>query len=232
MNYKETQSYIEHKNSLGIHPGLDAVLAVLSELKHPERELPAIHIAGTNGKGSIMSFIESTLIASGLKVGRYISPALSEYRERWTVNRRMPEKEKVAELLNKGIIDMAQLHGNEDEEYIKKLRELAPDKPVIKAFVVKDEESITRAKECGADYLLLDSGKGTGKTFNWELIKTADFDKPFFLAGGLDPSNVAEAINVLSPYAVDVSSGIESEGHKDPEKMKEFKECCRSVLTT
>ena len=101
MNYKETQSYIEHKNSLGIHPGLDAVLAVLSELKHPERELPAIHIAGTNGKGSIMSFIESTLIASGLKVGRYISPALSEYRERWTVNRRMPEKEKVAELFTR-----------------------------------------------------------------------------------------------------------------------------------
>ena len=98
MNYSETKSYIEQKNSLGIHPGLDAVLAVLSELGHPERAVPAVHIAGTNGKGSIMTFVESALIREGLKVGRYISPAISGYRERWNVNRSMPEKERVAEL--------------------------------------------------------------------------------------------------------------------------------------
>jgi tryptophan synthase beta chain len=130
--------------------------------------------------------------------------------------------EKVAALLTDGVIDIAQLHGSEDEEYIVRLRELAGDKPIIKAFVINGSSDIEAAQRCSADYLLLDSGKGTGRTFNWELIKDAEFDRPFFLAGGLGPENVADAIKAVRPYAVDVSSGIETEGGKDPEKMKEF----------
>ena len=147
------------------------------------------------------------------------------------------EPERIAALLADGIIDIAQLHGNEDEEYIARLRELIGDKPVIKAFVIKAAENantgdantvrdvrevIACIKASSADYLLLDSGKGTGQTFNWELIKGAGIDKHFFLAGGLGPENVAAAIEVLHPYAVDVSSGIETGGHKDPEKMRQF----------
>nr|MCR5156297.1 phosphoribosylanthranilate isomerase [Butyrivibrio sp.] len=90
------------------------------------------------------------------------------------------------------------------------------------AFVIKCKEDLERAGNSSADYLLLDSGKGTGQTFNWELIREAAFDKPFFLAGGLGPENVAEAIDKLSPYAVDVSSGIETNGVKDPDKMRQF----------
>ncbi len=130
--------------------------------------------------------------------------------------------EKVAALLTDGVIDIAQLHGSEDEEYIVRLRELAGDKPIIKAFVINGSSDIEAAQRCSADYLLLDSGKGTGRTFNWELIKDAEFDRPFFLAGGLGSENVADAIKAVRPYAVDVSSGIETEGGKDPEKMKEF----------
>ena len=139
------------------------------------------------------------------------------------------EPETVAALLNDGIIDIAQLHGSEDEAYIARLRELIGDKPIIKAFVIKGadvdkdvKDTIDSIKACSADFLLLDSGKGTGQTFNWELIKEAGFEKPFFLAGGLDPENVATAIEALHPYAVDVSSGIETDGRKDPEKMRQF----------
>lgn len=69
--------------------------------------------------------------------------------------------------------------------------------------------------------ILLDSGAGTGKTFDWELLK--DFDREYILAGGLDPGNVGEAVARLHPAVVDTSSGIESDRRKDPEKMKQFK---------
>ena len=132
------------------------------------------------------------------------------------------DPERVAALLTDGIIDIAQLHGHEDEEYIARLRSLADGACVIKAFVIKSKEDLEKAKQSSADYLLLDSGKGTGQTFNWELIAEAGFDKPYFLAGGLGPENVADAVKKLNPYAVDVSSGIETDGLKDPEKMSKF----------
>ncbi len=127
--------------------------------------------------------------------------------------------EAVAELLNKGTIDMAQLHGSEDEEYISRLRSLT-DKPLIKAIKVQSKADIEAADESSADYVLLDSGAGTGMTFNWQLIK--GIKRPYFLAGGLNPENVAEAVKALNPYAVDVSSGIETDGLKDEAKMADF----------
>ena len=113
-------------------------------------------------------------------------------------------------------IDCIQLHGTEDENYIKFLREHT-DKIIIKAFTVSD---IKIANDSIADYVLLDSGKGTGRTFDWKLI--TGIKREYFLAGGLNPGNVTEALKTLKPFAVDVSSGIETGGLKDSEKMREF----------
>lgn len=125
----------------------------------------------------------------------------------------------VAELLNRGIIDIAQLHGSEDEEYIRHLRQLT-GKPVIRAYRIKTAEDIAEAEKCTADHVLLDSGAGTGEVFDWKLIK--NMKRPYFLAGGLSPDNVENAVEQLSPYAVDVSSGIETDGVKDKVKMAAF----------
>ena len=127
--------------------------------------------------------------------------------------------ENISALLENSTIDMAQLHGGEDEEYIDRLRKLT-DKPIIKAFAVRTDIDIEKANKCGADYVLLDSGAGTGTVFDWRLIE--NIERPFFLAGGLDPDNVCEAIKALNPYAVDVSSGIETDCLKDKNKMAAF----------
>lgn len=127
--------------------------------------------------------------------------------------------EKVSELLENDIIDIAQLHGSEDEEYILKLREKT-QKPIIKAFKISGSADAVSAEKSSADFILLDSGAGTGSVFDWEWL--SEVKRPYFLAGGLSPENVESAIKKLSPYAVDVSSGIETEGVKDKIKMKEF----------
>ena len=135
--------------------------------------------------------------------------------------------ENVAELLNDNIIDIAQLHGGEDEEYIKKLRALS-DKPIIKAFLLKSENDAERAEKSTADYILVDSGTGTGKSFDWELLK--NISRPYFLAGGLCCENISQAITALDPYAVDVSSGIETNGCKDKNKMAAFVAAVRKEI--
>ena len=135
--------------------------------------------------------------------------------------------ENVAELLNDNIIDIAQLHGGEDEEYIKKLRMLS-GKPIIKAFLLKSESDAERAEKSTADYILVDSGTGTGKSFDWELLK--NISRPYFLAGGLCCENISQAITALDPYAVDVSSGIETNGCKDKNKMAAFVAAVRKEI--
>lgn len=125
----------------------------------------------------------------------------------------------VADLLETGVIDIAQLHGSEDEEYIGHLRQLT-GKPIIRAYRIKTAENIAEAEKCTADHVLLDSGAGTGEVFDWKLIK--NLKRPYFLAGGLSPDNVENAVEQLSPYAVDVSSGIETDGVKDKAKMAAF----------
>ncbi len=127
--------------------------------------------------------------------------------------------ETVAELLNLGIIDMAQLHGTENEEYVKNLKKLS-DKPVIKAFRIRTKYDITDAQKSSADYVLLDSGAGTGTVFDWDLLQ--NIQRPYFLAGGLDACNAQTAVKSLEPYAVDVSSGIETNKVKDKAKMTAF----------
>ena len=125
----------------------------------------------------------------------------------------------VAAPLNKGMIDIAQLHGDEDEDYIQRLRTLT-GKPIIKAFRIGNEADISNAEQSTADCILLDSGAGTGTVFDWGLVKS--IKRPYFLAGGLDARNVADAVKALHPFAVDVSSGIETNGVKDKTKMAAF----------
>ena len=125
----------------------------------------------------------------------------------------------VAALVRQGVIQMVQLHGTEDEGFIRELRR-AVSVPVIQAFSVRSPEDIQVAGKSSADFILLDHGAGgTGQAFDWSLA--AALDRPYFLAGGLHPGNAAAAAE-LRPYAVDVSSGIETEGVKDRQKMIEF----------
>ena len=117
---------------------------------------------------------------------------------------------EIQRAFDRGIIDMAQLHGAETSEYISRLK-----MPVIKAVNVGDKTPEN------ADYLLFDNGAGgTGEAFDWALLPKTT--KQFFLAGGLRPDNVAQAIRVTRPFAVDVSSGVETEGVKDAVKIREF----------
>ena len=127
--------------------------------------------------------------------------------------------ESVASLLNNGTIEIAQLHGDEDESYIKQLRQYS-DKPIIKAFQMRPDTPLALINHCTAEYVLLDSGTGSGTPFNWNLIKP--LSRPYFLAGGLHKDNLGTALKILHPFAVDVSSGIETNGLKDQIKMAEF----------
>lgn len=132
----------------------------------------------------------------------------------------------VAGLLNDGTIGLAQLHGSEDNAYIEKLRTLT-DRPVIQAFRVKTAADAAKAEKSIADCILLDAGAGEGETFDWSLIRNVK--RPYFLAGGLTPDNVGEAVRTLHPFAVDVSSGIETGRTKDIEKMRAFAAAVRGA---
>ena len=123
-----------------------------------------------------------------------------------------------AEYANCGIIDLIQLHGGEDKDYIRRLRELT-GAPIIKAVKVRSADDIVQAQTLGADFLLLDNGTGTGQSFDHSLIDRELIRQPFFLAGGLTPENLRRTALDINPYCVDLSSGIETDRVKDREKM-------------
>ena len=160
------------------------------------------------------------------KSKRYVAPEVAEQLKRKLSNKIQAvgvfvdeSVQQVAKLLREHVIDLAQLHGSEDDDYIRTLRELT-NKPIIKAFRINEESDLDAIEACSADYVLLDSGAGCGEIFEWRLIK--NIKRPFFLAGGLDASNANRAVHEIHPYAVDVSSGIETNGFKDKEKMRIF----------
>lgn len=128
--------------------------------------------------------------------------------------------EDICRVAKKGIIDVIQLHGNESEEYISDIKNLT-GLPVIKAFKISSAEDLESSVKSCADFILLDNGiGGTGQSFDWTLIK--NLQRPFFIAGGLDCENVSRAVLQYSPYGVDVSSGVESDGVKDFKKISDF----------
>lgn len=125
----------------------------------------------------------------------------------------------VAELLNEEIIDIAQLHGSEDEDYIRELRSRT-DREIIRAFNINKIESLSAIKDSSADLVLVDSGTGSGETFDWSRL--SEIKRPYLLAGGLGPDNIREAVESIHPYGVDVSSGVETDKLKDHGKMERF----------
>lgn len=137
-----------------------------------------------------------------------------------------------------GAIDVIQLHGHEDDRYIEALRQEIGTVPVMKAFRIEKEDDAIQAFAAAADAVLLDAGTGTGLTFHWQLLESdrvryarEHAHIPVFLAGGLTPENVAEGIRVVHPDAVDISSGIETDGWKDPDKMLAFVNAVRKADT-
>ena len=135
--------------------------------------------------------------------------------------------ELVRTLLDDGTLALAQLHGQEDESYIRELKTYT-DKLIIKAFSIKTAEDIEKALQSPADYILLDQGGGgTGKTFDWSLIP--EIQRPFFLAGGIGASNLGQAIREIHPYAVDLSSSVETEKRKDPMKIRQVVDIVREI---
>lgn len=128
--------------------------------------------------------------------------------------------ETIVKLYKAKIIDIAQLHGNEDKEYIKNLQKHC-NIEIIKALKAGN----SMVSQTSADFILFDTpdkklAGGTGKTFDWSLVPK--INKPVFLAGGLNSANIIKAINMVRPYAVDISSGVETNGHKDFEKISEI----------
>lgn len=131
----------------------------------------------------------------------------------------------------RGALDLVQIHGDEDEAYLKALKKEV-GLPLIRAVRVRSEEDVRGALQLPADYILFDAYSpagygGTGETFGWDLVR--GFPRPFFLAGGLNAGNIADAVRTAAPFCADVSSGAEAGGKKDRQKMKEIIRAVRSV---
>lgn len=139
---------------------------------------------------------------------------------------------KVSEIAQDCLFDMLQFHGEESPEYCDKFKD---SYKIIKAFRIKDKGSLKGINDYNADYYMLDTystklAGGTGECFDWNVLAGYELLKPVILSGGLTPLNVVQAIEVVSPYGVDVSSGIEkSPGKKDIELMKKFVEKVRKA---
>ena len=124
---------------------------------------------------------------------------------------------RIKELYDSGVIDIVQLHGGEDDRFIENLRNLLPGVGIWKAFGVRSAMDLAAAKASNADMVLLDNGCGTGQCFDWSLA--ANLGRPLILAGGLTPENMSEAIRSFRPFAVDISSGVETEKGKNRAKI-------------
>lgn len=159
------------------------------------------------------------------KSKRQVSPVLAQFLRFRLANDITPvgvfvdsPMKEIVELYHKGIISIAQLHGNEDEAYIARLKELSAANGSFRQIkvikTIKSEDLKKTIPPSIADFFLIDSGAGSGKTFNWDMLKKIKIDKPWFLAGGINLKNVEQAISLqtagLKPYGIDVSSGVET----------------------
>lgn len=136
--------------------------------------------------------------------------------------------DEIAALTEDGTLAYVQLHGKEDEAYIAALREKI-HVPIIQAFKVSCPEDVAHAQQSSADFILLDNGSGgTGKTFDWSHLR--DITRPYILAGGLGPDNLGLAVSQLAPWGVDLSSGVETDGFKDKNKVLAAVQAVRTTL--
>lgn len=144
------------------------------------------------------------------------------------VNKDVQEIEKIARITG---LDLIQLHGEESAETVSSLT-----LPVIKSLPGTEEGIKKAAQYDAASYLLMDSPPlphahgGNGISFNWSMLKDYTFSNQLILAGGLTPENVAEAIQLVNPSGVDVSSGVETDEKKDPDKIKAFIQAAKRTI--
>lgn len=228
MNYI---SLIEELKKRGSVPGLDAIEGLLEELGHPEDNLKIVHIAGTNGKGSIFAYLSSILIAAGFKVGRYISPTISCYEERFQINGEYITKDKLARLYN--IV----------EEAMKREEEKTGLKPTL--FEVETAISFLYFKEEKVDYALIEVGMGgrmdaTNVIRHPELtvISSISYDHQAFLGDTLEEiawqkaGIIKESCPViLSENSDEVCKVIEQEAMKKKVKCIEIEPTDYEVLS-
>lgn len=228
MNYI---SLIEELKKRGSVPGLDAIEGLLEELGHPEDNLKVVHIAGTNGKGSIFAYLSSILIAAGFKVGRYISPTISCYEERFQINGEYITKDELARLYN--IV----------EEAMKREEEKTGLKPTL--FEVETAISFLYFKEEKVDYALIEVGMGgrmdaTNVIRHPELtvISSISYDHQAFLGDTLEEiawqkaGIIKESCPVvLSENSDEVCKVIEQEATKKKVKCIEIKPTDHEVLS-
>lgn len=131
--------------------------------------------------------------------------------------------ETLKDIANSVELDIVQLHGDEDNKYINSLKQYN----LWKAIRVKNEESLCEIQNLEVDGILLDTYSkqaygGLGETFDWNIVNNLKTNKKIILAGGLNVDNVEKGIKTISPDIIDVSSGVETDGYKDFEKMKNF----------
>lgn len=184
------------------------------------KDLPTIHLINQL-EVTAVGFIQVK------KSPRYLTPdttkrlcqALSPHLKAVGVFANHP-MEEVIRLTRFCGFDLIQLHGKENQAYIDQLRSKL-DLPIIKACAIQSPNDLASAQQFDVDYLLLDApSAGSGQVFDWRLLQ--HFDRPYFLAGGLTVSTIEQAIHQVHPYGVDVSSGIERNGQKDPDLIRQF----------
>ncbi len=123
----------------------------------------------------------------------------------------------ICKLYETGALDVIQLHGHEDNAYIHELRRHIPGAVIWKAFKIRQKSDIIQCMDSDADMVLLDNGYGTGRAFNWDLIN--NMNRPYILAGGLTADMICDAAKRLNPWGIDISSGAETDGVKDRDKI-------------
>lgn len=138
---------------------------------------------------------------------------------------------EILALVRDHVIDAIQLHGEEDETYIRNLKqEMQTSVPIIKAIRIKEKTDFHLADSLSVDFLLFDTyckgiHGGSGKTFDWTMIPA--IKKPYFLAGGIEESNLYDALKT-NAFCLDISTGVETEGKKDPDKIRNIIQLIRS----
>jgi phosphoribosylanthranilate isomerase len=168
-------------------------------------------------------------LATAVEISRVLSPFV--LRVGVFVN---PAEALVMRAISECNLSLLQFHGDETSEFCTQFGLM-----ILKAFRIRDAESLKQLEKFQTDALLLDAHSqdglgGTGEKFNWDLaVEAQKIGKPIFLAGGLTPENVGDAVKKVRPFAVDVSSGVESApGKKDAGKMRAFIEAIRHAEET
>ena len=160
MLYEEARVYLDSVSKYGSVLGLDSIKNLLEELGNPQKELTFIHIAGTNGKGSILAYLSTILTEAGYRTGRYISPTVMEYLERFQIDGAFMEKEELAQLTC------------QVKEAAERLVEAGKPSPTV--FEIETAMAFLYFKESGCDFVVLESGLDVYKRQGGESVKAAE----------------------------------------------------------